>query len=384
MGLLNGLAAAGGSLSDLGRDWGRSLLEQDKIKLADQLASAREATGDYRRADLLKDAEGRAEQRQIAEEGRRPGVAAAVATATADATAQATIRNAPGLLNVETTRAKELAAIEIQRQVDAFEKLAPLRRQEAIDTELGKLKALSTPEALKATRAIAQAGHIVDPQYSLVPQADGTVTAVNLRNPSDSRVVKDADGKPIVRKDSEEMKAAVSVINLANTELKIAEAAYKVDSQSMEPGAKEKAEVVWRDAQRRAREIAAPAYAVLFDKAKIPGVKNDAGEPAGKTGWDPASGDVFKDGKKIGTAKSAVEANTMVHRPTAAPVATKPQSAELPAGAPDPAVAARERRVAAQRAAREAEQEQLRQQRIAARRQDEVTAGLINRSNRGN
>jgi hypothetical protein len=348
----NALSAAGGATARLGLEGVRATLEQEKIELASALA----------------------EKRQIGAEQRAPGVAAATTTATADAQAAATIRNAPGLLGV---KAMESEAV-LKAKLKEFEALAPLQRQAAIDTEVAKVKALATPEMLAAVKSIEQAKHIVDPQYSLMPQADGTVVAVNARNPKDTKVLQDADGKPLVRKDPEEMKAAVAVINLSNTNLRIAEAAYKADSASLEPGVKEKATIAWEAAQREAKMMTAPAYAVLYGKAKIPGVAPEA--PAGKTGWDPATGEVWKNGEKLtGKAKSAAEASSMIHSPAAPAKPKEEPTTHIPPGGIDPNVALNERRRAAIREAEEKELEEARQKRLAAKAESDASVGLMNR-----
>lgn len=359
MGVLNwsnALSHAGGAAAQLGLEGVRSTLDQQKIELASRLA----------------------EQRQIGAETRAPGVAAATETAVGTAREGLLAKNAAAQLQRDVDRKRALGAEELKIEISKFEKLAPLQRQEAIDTELAKVNALATPEMLKKTKAIAEAKHIVDPSYQLMPQADGTVVAVNARNPKDTKVLMDADGKPLIRKDPEEMKAAVAVINMANTNLRIAEAAYKVDAASLEPGVKEKAAVAWQAAQREAKMLSAPAYAVLYAKAKIPGV---AETPAAETPT-PGDADIAKLKTNPKTFSTIFDAKFGAGAAakalgTTAKAADEP-TIHIPPGGVDPNVALNERRRAEIRAREEAELEEKRQRRVAARASE---AGLINNFN---
>lgn len=175
----------------------------------------------------------------------------------------------------EIARKTALAGVETQAEIEKFTKLAPLKRQEAIDAEVAKLRAMSTPEMLKAERSVAMAKHIVDPSYTLIPNADGTVTTFDSKSGKSSGTLKGPDGQPIIRKDPEEMKAATAVINMANANLRVAEAAYKASASEMDPAIKASATAEWKNAQAEAKRLTAPAYVVLYAKAGIP----DAGTP---------------------------------------------------------------------------------------------------------
>lgn len=180
---------------------------------------------------------------------------------------------------------EQLGAAETKIELERFEKLVPVKRQAAIDDALAVLKAKSTPEALKQSRAIAMSTHIVDPSYTVIPNADGTVTTFDTKSGRSGGVLKDPDGNPIIRKDSEELKAATSVINMANTNLKIAQAEHKATVADLmaTPAEKAAANAAWNGAQAEARRLSAPAYAVLYGKAKIP----DGGGTAAETAAAP-------------------------------------------------------------------------------------------------
>ena len=303
MGLLDiaaGAAAGGGAALE---KVGYKLIDEEiQRSRDDRLEEFRSKAADLVNTRTIE-AEGRANTRTIEGEQRRPGNISAETTARVNAEFEASIAHAPKALQAEIARQTALNTVRVEGALQEFKALAPLKRQEAIDTEVAKITASATPDMLKATRAIAQSKHIVDPMYSLVPQSDGTVATFDARSGRTTGVLKDADGKPLIRKDPEELKAAVSVLNMASTNLKIAEAAYKADSASLEPGVKEKATIQWESAQREAKQISAPAFAVLYGKAKIPGVKTDDTQ-----GTLPPLGSFMKGGKPTAAAGAATPA----------------------------------------------------------------------------
>jgi hypothetical protein len=259
MGLLNrGLSAAGYGVAQLGLDGFRASLEQDKIRLADQLAGARESASDTRREDIRR--EGRLSD---INQDTDPAIIAKKGAA------------ASGLINAtteaEANKRKKFGEVDTKIAVDQFEKLAPLQRKEAIDAAAAQVKALATPEMLKASRDIALSKHIVDPSYILIPNLDGTVTTFDSKSGKSGGVLTGTDGKPVIRNDPEELRAAVSVINMANTNLKIAQAAYKAAESDItaDPSAKAAAAAEWKAAREEAKRLTAPAYAVLYKKANI-------------------------------------------------------------------------------------------------------------------
>jgi hypothetical protein len=178
--------------------------------------------------------------------------------------------------------ARDVAKVNLDAEVAAFEKLAPLKRQEAIAAAVETVKAQATPEMLRATRSIAQAKHIVDPSYTAMVQDDGSVAMINTKNPRDVVAVKNTDGTPITRRDPEELKAATAVLNMVNTNLKIAQAEHKASIADIgaSPADKAAANAAWERAQQEAKEQRAPALAVIMGKAKA-GPVSEAPKPAG-------------------------------------------------------------------------------------------------------
>lgn len=116
-------------------------------------------------------------------------------------------------------------AAQTQIDVERFNKLAPLERQKAIDD----LKAMASPEALAASRKIAQSKHIVDPSYTLVPQADGTIVTFDSKSGRSGGTLKDADGKPIQAQNPEQQKLAATIINTAHKDKQEASSLYKTE-----------------------------------------------------------------------------------------------------------------------------------------------------------
>ena len=110
-------------------------------------------------------------------------------------------------------------------------------------------------------RVIAQAKHITDPSYQMVQQQDGSVLMVNSKNPKQSQLLTGADGKPVIRKDPEELKAASTILIRAGDELKVAKATY--DSSNKTPADEQE----WKNAQSSYERFANPAMNVLAGKS---------------------------------------------------------------------------------------------------------------------
>lgn len=272
-----------------------------------------------------------------------PLVAQRKALAPVEAEAAGGVARATAQAGVDVANDPKNVSARIKAEQDAFNAMEPLKRKAAIDAEVEKVRAMATPEMLKAVRAEAQAKHIVDPAYTLVPLGDGTVATFDARSGRTTGTLNGPDGKPLIRKDPEELKAATSVINMANQNLKIAQAEYKATLSDMsgDPAVKARAEADWKNAQLEAKRLTAPAYAVLYGKAGIEEAPAAPTETTGKTGWDSATGKVFKNGKEIGTAKTEAEARklaaggpaTQSASASAAPAQPTTQQPDIPGGA---------------------------------------------------
>jgi hypothetical protein len=223
-----------------------------------------------------------------------------------------------GIIHEETkARAADLTAIEVDRQLkvgmaknqvdlDKLKAEGPERIRQAVQTQTETLAAMSTPEALKQARSIALAKHIVDPSYQLVPLSDGTIATVDTKSGKSGGVLKGADGEPLVRKDSEELKAATEALRFANQISTVANASYRATINSPEmkdigtdPATKERvraeAEATLASEKKRAEELAACAIAVLMRKGKatppkVPGLMDAGPEsyPGGGEGPKPS------------------------------------------------------------------------------------------------
>jgi len=110
-------------------------------------------------------------------------------------------------------------------------------------------------------RMIAQARHITDPSYQMVQQQDGSVLMVNSKNPKQSQLLIGADGKPVIHKNPEELKAANAILIRAGDELKVAKAIY--DSSNKTPADEQE----WKNAQSSYERFANPAMNVLAGKS---------------------------------------------------------------------------------------------------------------------
>lgn len=175
-----------------------------------------------------------------------------------------------GTMDAEARKRTVIGQVDTQVELDRFRALAPAKRAEEIAAETEKLKALSSPEMLQATRRIAAAKHIVDPSYTQIKDEDGKTYLVNTRNPKDKQLL-EIDGKPIIQANPEMRALANSALNKARDDMRAAGLEHKTAlAAAMGDPAKEKiANDEYREARVRADAIAAPALALLMGKAGI-------------------------------------------------------------------------------------------------------------------
>ena len=316
MGLLNSLAnglsqagtEAGKFFGTAGLETIKKQLEEDKIRLADQLAGARQERGFVHEKDMI----GEREKSSLRVKQGELDISTDPENVRKSGEAKVGLMNA--VLPAEVERQKQFSAVEVQSKVDEFTKLAPLKRQEAIEAAVAQVKAMATPEMLKASRDIALSKHIVDPSYSAVPESDGTVTLLDTKSGRTKKMV-DADGKPIIRKDPEELKAATAVLTMVNADLRVARAEHQTSLQSAmgDQKATAVANAEWQNAQEKANRLVAPAMAVLYGKAKI----SDVGQPAPSIGNAADAGNnrppLSSFGKKQTTTASQPKSDVMTN-----------------------------------------------------------------------
>jgi hypothetical protein len=308
MGLLNwgnAISEAGKSMQTMGLEGVKSVLEQDKIRLADELASKREEARDIRQEGYKVASEERAIQ-------NAPRMQEAVF---------------PGLEKIEsmksdilsTAKANEIK-LESETRIAEFKTLDPLKRASAIATQVETLAALSTPEALKSERSIALAKHIVDPSYSITAAGDGTIRTFDTRSGKVGGQLVDPTTNEVIKvKDPQQLAAATSIVSLVNTQLRIAQADHKAElaaiSSDMTLSTEDRktrtdaANASWKTAVEQARTDAAPAAAILNVKAA--GTPMPAAAPKTYSASDLAT-TVAKSGKSEEEVKAAYAAKGMV------------------------------------------------------------------------
>ena len=148
----NALAEAGKSMATMGLEGVKSVLEQDKIRLADQLATEREATSDYRKQGFAR------ENLQTAETIRRAGKQADIDIETNPANVQARVTAANTLSSgTLAQRLKEEGDKKAQElkltTADAVTRAAEL--QKVSDDRVKRIAA--DPAMLKAFTKVAEA-----------------------------------------------------------------------------------------------------------------------------------------------------------------------------------------------------------------------------------
>ena len=240
-------------------------IQKQRDARLEEFAKGREERGYAHGKEMLGETE------RLRREGRQADIEQDVSPANVQARAGAVSDTlvATREARVADTRAMGTATTDVE--IDRFTRLAPAKRQEVIDTEVAKLRALSTPEMLKAEKAIAQAKHIVDPNYTAIGNEDGTVTMVNTRNPQDAKQLK-VGGVPVVQRNSEGRQLATAALNYAAAEARTARQEHQTAlSNAMGDKDKERiANEAYQEAQERIQRIAAPALATLGAKMGIP------------------------------------------------------------------------------------------------------------------
>lgn len=265
----NAIAGAGQAVADVAGEAAKTFIARDAnldlLKARADIEAERDARINEYNVSLVSLHE------STRQAGRQSDINQDTSPENVGARARAIISTNEMTLPSKIAEKEALGFAETKIELDKFSTLAPVKRQEAIDSAVAVLRAQSTPEMLRAERQIAQAKHIVDPSYTAMAQSDGTVVMVNTRNPRDAKLL-EVNGTAVVRKDPEELKAATSVINMASANLRIAQAEHKaaVSDIGADPATKAGADAAWKSAQDEARRVTAPAYAVLFGKAGIP------------------------------------------------------------------------------------------------------------------
>ena len=303
----NALAEAGKSMQTMGLEGVKSVLEQDKIRLADELASKREEARDIRQEGYKVAAENREiVNAPLKQEALFPGLE----------------KIAKMQSNILSEADAKKITLESETRIAEFKTLDPLKRASAIATQVETLKALSTPEALKSERNIALAKHIVDPSYSITAAGDGTIRTFDTRSGKVGGQLTDPTTGEIIKvKDPQELAAATSIVSLVNTQLRIAQADHKAELTSITSDVMLSAEdrktridaanATWKAAVEQARKDAAPAAAILNIKAT--GTPTPAAAPTTYSAADLAA-TVAKSGKTEAEVKAAYAEKGMVFK----------------------------------------------------------------------
>ena len=323
----NALSEAGKSMQTMGLEGVKSVLEQDKIRLVDQLAGKREETRDIRQEGYKVAGETRQEGYKIAGETRQEGYKIAGENRSIINAPLLQEAQFPGLEKIAKMQSKLLSdadaakiKVESETRINEFKILDPLKRASEIAKQVDTLKALSTPEALKSERSIALAKHIVDPSYSITAAGDGTIRTFDTRTGKVGGQLTDPVTNEVIKvKDPQQLAAATSIVSLVNTQLRIAQADHKAELAAIASDVMlsaedrktrtEAANESWKAAVAQARIDAAPAAAILNVKAA--GTPMPAADPKTYSAADLAA-TVAKSGKSEEEVKAAYAARGMV------------------------------------------------------------------------
>ena len=165
----NAFSKAGGAIADVGMEGVKAALEQDKIRLSDALAGARESAGDVRRESFKVAGETRAEAATV--RGEERGIANIPRTQAVQEPGMLSLeRGRSGIRQEEHKATKksdfdlEYSPENVDKRIAAATKIAGAEAQIRLDKELAAVsKKGNDPRYLSALRKIAVASQVLTP-----------------------------------------------------------------------------------------------------------------------------------------------------------------------------------------------------------------------------
>jgi len=339
MGLLNwgnAFSKAGGALAEVGVEGMKAALEQDKIRLADELAEGRAVRS-----------ETRGETRQIATEKRAIENIPLIAGANADAA----VANAPKLreIRVADAMAAKQAEIDVETNPDNVEarSKAKVLSDKIVSTGAAETTAtlMKDPSYLKNIRDLALAQN---PEKGAQIAASMSTVALNNLKVETEKSLKAARTE-LANADTPEKKASAkqkieglewsvasdrarqtadaAVLNSVEKAIKDARAAAAALGAS---------DAVVKSETETATRLQATYEALLKQSMKDRGVEAPKAGDAPKTGYDTTTKEVWKNGEVIGIADSVEDARAGKIKPAKSATAAKatPAAGERPVAGP--------------------------------------------------
>lgn len=332
----NAFSKAGGALADVGLEGVKAGLEQDKIRLADELAEGRSVR------------EGaRAEERQVRTEERNIKNIPLIAGANADAA----VANAPKLreIRVADAMAAKQAEIDVETNPDnvearskakvlsdkivatgAAETTATLMKDPAYLKNIRDLALAQNPE--KAAQISASLSAVALNNFKLETEKSVKAARTELAN-ADTPEKKASAKQKIeglewsVSGDRARQTADASMLNSIEKAIKDARAAAAA------PGA---SDAIVKSETETATRLQATYESLLKQSMKDRGIEAPKAGDAPKTGYDTTTKEVWKNGEVIGIADSVEDARAGKIKPAkgSTPAKSAPTVGERPVAGP--------------------------------------------------
>ena len=315
----NALSEAGKSMQTMGLEGVKSVLEQDKIRLADELASKREETSDIRRQGF-----------------ERENIGLRTKAALEQKQGEIDILNKPENVAAEAKRQTGLLTGTLQARLDDLSIMESKRLGLATDDAVARAKQIKIDEDERIRRISKDPAMLAAITTVAAAQETPSVRAANLASAALSVVKTDnerqlatgrkelseaqASGDPVRIKaakakldgltyDSTAERAELTAISsLVKTSEQLVASLTHAHSTAMTEGAR-------ADIKRRLDTETATFQALRDQAVKKLNVEIKLPPPPpATTGWDPADKRVFRNGTYIGTANNAADAKKLIDK----------------------------------------------------------------------
>ena len=315
----NALSEAGKSMQTMGLEGVKSVLEQDKVRLADELASKREETSDIRRQGFERENIGLRTKAALEQKQGEIDILNKPENVAAEAQRQTDL-----LTKTLGARLADLSATEGAKLKLATADFLERSKQIKIDEDARVLRLSKDPVMLKAFTDVAAAQET--PSVRAANLASAGLNAVNADNARQLGAGRkelseaQASGDPVRIKaakakldgltyDSTAERAELTAISsLVKTSEQLVASLTHAHSIAMTEGAR-------ADIKRRIDTETETFQALRAQAMKKLGAEIKLSPPPpATTGWDPADKKVFRNGTYIGTASNAADAKKLIDK----------------------------------------------------------------------
>lgn len=272
-------------------------------------------------------AEGRAQERKIADEQRLPGVQAAVTTAVGQATEDLASKNAPAQLARRVAEATAARQAEIDVTTNPKNVEAVARAEAAKASAIAVAAADTTSQLMKRPDYLENLNKLAlasNPAARAQIASAMSTAALNTFKLEQEKLIQGARKELEAATTEDARKAARNKIEALEWSVAGDRARDTADAtvlSSLEKSIRDNNAVISNpmstpEQVSAAKESAARAQAtydaVSQEYAKRKGLAAPKPAERSQTGWDSTTGDVYRNGEKIGTAKTKAEAQSLI------------------------------------------------------------------------